>query len=377
MDSIEQREEQKVVNVKRRENWNLFTPERIEKLLNQNIDPAIGYLIWVKPSLGKEQVSEHIAALQSRGIRHLRTGISWAEWRNPEEKERIKEYIRQYAAHLQILPCLTFTPPELGIKPMVNSPPKDPGAYGLFVEEVILELGDCLEEVELWNEWNLETDWDDSVDPEYEIFIKMIREGAMAAHAHGKRVVLGGASRVSDKSTSILSRFSRTLADSIDVIGFHNLRGTWSDKFPHESLVEQKKSVWQAWGKNVPVYLTEYGFPVVDPENRFDLSRFEDIQVALFAYAVYASLAGAVDKVYWYTYKDHVIPSLRFATTGWEDVLQHYFGDTHEDGTPRKLGRLLMEGGPKHVLRYAVQNNMMPLVDEASLGRILSSSSVA
>ena len=125
------------------------------------------------------------------------------------------------------------------------------------------------------------------------------------------------------------------------------------------------------------VYLSEYGFPVVDPDHRFDISLLEDIQVALFAYEVYACLSKAIHRVYWYTYKDLVAPSLRYATTGWEDALQHHFGDTREDGTPRKLGRLLLEGGPLHILRFTVEKNMMSLVDRASLERVLQYASVA
>ena len=158
----------------------------------------------------------------------------------------------------------------------------------------------------------------------------------------------------------------------VDAVGLHNLRGTWSDDHPSSSLRHQAFLVQQAWGRKAPVWLTEYGLPIslLGVEGRgVTTDWLEHVQVALFAYAVYASIAGWFERIYWYTYKDEEHESLRFVTTGWEDKLQWYFGDTDQRGNPRLLARLLLEGGPIHVLRYAVKNQLMSLVDQASLGR--------
>jgi CDP-paratose 2-epimerase len=370
MDNIEQVEDE-IMTTTEVEDWQLITKQTIDSLIHSGRDHNLGYLIWTKPDTGKELVQEYIEALQKRSIRHLRTGISWAEWQDQDLREWIKWYIRKYSKHFTVLPCLTFTPPELGIKASVNSPPRDPSDYARFVARVLEELGDSFEDVELWNEWNISTDWLPELDPEFQIFSIMVRDAAETCHKFGKRAVLGGPSKITDITLARLKKFSTSLVNKIDIVGFHNLRGTWSDKIPSPPLSTQAKEIRRAWGKEVPVYFTEYSFAPIDEatNGRYNLELLEDIQVAVCAYAVYATLSGTIERAYWYTYKDLRSPSLRFATTGWEDILQHHFGDTKEDGAPRKLGRLLLEGGPLHVLYYGVEHNLMPLVDKASLDR--------
>lgn len=356
------------------EDWTRLTSERVEALIDEKREAACGYLIWTRRNHGEEGVRENIVALQKRKIAHLRTNISWCEWYEAGNRQWIAWYIREYARHFRVLPCLSFTPPALGIKPQVNAPPKDAAQFSIFVEEVLSELGTCFTEVELGNEWNIETDWDQSLDRDYVRLCEMIVRGAEVAHRYGKRTVLGGASKINDSTLLWLAIFrERGLFAHIDACGFHNLRGTWSDHVPPLALSMQAHLVQAVCGMRIGAWLTEYGFPVIDTENRFSSEWLEEVQVALFAYALYCVLSGAIERLYWYTYKDEVHESLRKATTGWEDVLQFYFGDTDQEEKPRLLGRLLMEGGPTAVLRYAVEKRLMPLVDEASLKRKLPS----
>lgn len=370
MKEIEQKEQSMHIPLSRE--WTTIDLARVDALLRTEAAPAIGYLVWTKQNHGEREVEETIQALRARQIIHLRTGISWAEWVEPEGREWIRWYIRRYAAHVTVLPCLTFTPPAYGIEPRVNAPPRDTSAYARFVNEVLTEFGEFFDAVELWNEWNLNTDWDPSLDPTYLIFATMVGEAAHVVRRFGKRVVLGGPSKVNDETLGILADLrDRGLTEHVDVLGFHNLRGTWSDHVPPPPLTIQAELLRVTWGRQAPIWLTEYGFPVADPEHRFDLSELEMIQVSLFAHMTYACLTGALERAYWYTYKDEVHVSLRAATTGWEDILQFYFGDTDEAGTPRLLGRLLSEGGPAHVLRFAAHENLFPFIDRASLGRNL------
>ena len=358
-----------------REHWDTFSPARMEELIAGAPPPAMGYLVWTRQSHGEEEVKENIEALRARRIGHIRTGISWAEWFHPEMRPWIRWYIGEYAKHFDVLPCFTFTPPELGIKPAVNAPPKDVRHYGKFVAEVLEELGGNFDTIELGNEWNLNTDWDPAIDPGHDVFIEMIAEGARAAKRFGKKVLLGGPSKVNlDVLEKVRLFRKRGLGKAVDILGFHNLRGTWSDRVAPPPLAAQADFLRDAWGAyGTPVWLTEYGFPPVDLEHgRWELDHLERIQVALFAYAVYACLAGKIGRCYWYTYKDEVHESLRFVTTGWEDRLQFHFGDTEEGGRTRLLGRVLAERGPLGVLRYAAREGLMPLVEHASLGRVLA-----
>ncbi len=397
--------------------------------MHEKVVPGLGYLVWKKipaqclddPSLelalrngdteceygrlvetARTDVLHTIEALRARNIRHVRTGISWAEWYRPGGQAYAKWYIRAYKdAGFHILPTLTYTPPELGVESGTNAPPRDLRTYAHFVGEVCDTLQDCFDEVELWNEWNLNTDWDPQYDPEYRIFAVMIGLGASAARARGMSVVLGGMSKVNDRTLILLRTLLRTgVGGYLDAIGFHNLRGTWSDHIPPPPLDEQGNLIEEEWAAAERVrpddvefeqalstlsersaprlerrrsphghYLTEYGFPPVPFGTRRSQQELEEIQVVLFAEMTRLLLSGRLSRGYWYTLRDKVSPSVRFTTTGWEDWLQYYYGDSHEDGSPKLLGSLLLEGGPTAVLSYVEKLGLWHLLDEASLKR--------
>ena len=403
----------------------------------QNSFSGLGYLVWMKlpqefladsdlpayleADLSKEsdeslqklhaakQYVEDVArVLSARGIQHLRTGMSWAEWVTPQGRRWIEWYMRKLAGRFEVLPNLTFTPPELGVESRVNAAPNDLLSYARFVQDAIARLGDCFTEVELWNEWDLITDWDPVLDPQLEKFSAMVALGAMTARHFGKRPVLGGMSGVKPQTLGEIEAFARKGAMRyFDAVGFHNLRGTWSDKVPPSSLSIQKEEVEAAASVKpdeeksrafirqiarlsetdpelaailrkeiarprqgpISVYVTEYGFPTTDPEEGFARDYLEAIQATLFANCARLVEQGSVERIYWYTFRDLRSPSLRFATTGWEDVLQYFYGDTQENGTPKLLGDLLDRGGPSKVLEHVRERNLWHLVDAASLDR--------
>ena len=125
-------------------NWNEYTPEWVEELIEKTAQPPImGYMVWTRQNHGEDEVREYIEALTRRQIPYLRTGLSWAEWVDPQGREWIKWYMGEYARHFDVLPCLTFTPPEYAVLPknMVNLPPSDPSLYAAFVHEAIEECG--------------------------------------------------------------------------------------------------------------------------------------------------------------------------------------------------------------------------------------------
>lgn len=419
----------------RSNDWGHITRERIESLLADNPSfGGVGYLIWTKIEHAclartdlKDLLTEDLSArsdldacgmqvrdaqarvrraietLSKRGITRVCLGVSWCDWHCFPRGGRawIRWYLHEFAQHFKVLPRITFTPPPLTANQgTINSPPTRLAAYAEFVHEFLVEFGDLCEEfVELWNEWNLDTDWKRDEDPDLAKFASMVAMGALVAHHHGKRVLLGGMAGITKQSIAGLAELARRgLLEYVDAVGFHDLRGTWGDQTPSAQipqqvsyvrgtlrtpplgmssaspalasiLREQYRAERGALRAPKQIWLTEYGFPVVDPERRFEQAYLERIQVALFAYATYSVLAGDVERVYWYTFQDFVGESVRKHTTGWEDVLQYYYGDTCERGERRLLGNLLDEGGPERVLRYAAEHNLFPLVDAASLGR--------
>ena len=372
------------------DDWEQLTQESLADLLAAQDDLRVGYMIWLKLTHSKAEIKEAREALKRRHLHRLRTGLSWCEWVSGDEvRNQILENLKGFSDDgFAMLLCLSFTPPTISMateeseRYKTNVPPKNPLDYAAFVKEVILALREHdirFVGLELWNEWNLDTDWNAEVyDPRYEHFVAMIAAAAKVAHELGAEVTLGGMSKANETSLALVREFAaRGLFSDIDYIGFHNLRGTWSDSAPQPTLMEQALLVKEAAGIATTPVLSEYGFPVrvtkLTHDRTITLEELERIQVALFAYMVYSSLKGYIECGYWYTLRDEEHVSLRAATTGWEDVLQWYFGDTDEAGNVRLLGRLLIEGGPAHVLRYAVAHGLMPLVKKASLGRVLES----
>lgn len=426
--------------------WSSFTPARLSSLPDYSPDDAPGYLIWAKidpACLARKDLAELLAhgcpddaelnrhlseakgfiwracrSLKKRSITKICIGISWCDyvcW--PGGKAWIEWYLKEFAeAGFDILPRITFTPPKLAIDAdqggTINSPPRDSLLYAAFLHEFLGLYGSLFGEyVELWNEWNLDTDWKRELDPDLRIFQEMIALGALVVHGFGKKAVLGGMAGITDENIRDLSEFAHQgLFRYVDVIGFHDLRGTWSDDIPSDTIPNQvryirgcarartyrhaalaydiDKAIERARG-NMPLHvtlleqrfrlrpehalpeawLTEYGFPAVCPEGRFRELYLQEIQAALFAYATDCIRSKAIPRVYWYTYQDQIAESVRKHTTGFEDVLQYYYGDTSEQGDCRLLGRLLDQGGPERVHEYALKNRMFPLVDKASLGR--------
>ena len=427
--------------------WSSFTPQRVRTLPRYTDAHAPGFLVWAKidhaclyrhdlaellseePSTAElersgDECRKAVAAAKARirhavrelricGIRRICTGVSWCDMHcMPGAHAWVRWYLEAFAEHFEVLPRVTFTPPPLteGGKYTINAAPAEPVAYAEFLHGLLEEFGDLFGDyVELWNEWNIVTDWQVDLDPGYQTFMTMIACGALVAHHHGKEAVLGGMTGVSDENACGLVNFAtHGLFRYIDVVGFHDLRGTWSDDVPSASIPEQVQYVRtaisfppakHAWllasveqaalrangetqrviheqqfrlrkADDLPdVWLTEYGFPVVDPDQKFSEQHLQDIQLALFAYLADCIRSGALTRGYWYTFQDFVGESVRKHTTGWEDVLQHYYGIVCEQGECRLLGTLLKWGGPHSVHRYALQHELFSLVDAASLGR--------
>ncbi len=69
--------------------------------------------------------------LRRLGIRHLRTGISWADWYRPKAEEwfdRQMEALDDFATTM----TLCFTPEHLGMTPHYSSPPKNTDDFAEF-----------------------------------------------------------------------------------------------------------------------------------------------------------------------------------------------------------------------------------------------------
>lgn len=298
--------------------------------------PSLGILEWF--NTGEEaRVERVLASMRSIGCKHLRTGISWAEWHTPEGGDWYEWLLPRLASEVEVLPCFTYTPPSLGIVAKTSSPPREPKKYADFIDQIITRFGSCFNTVELWNEPNNSSEWDWTLDPQWHVFTQMIIGAAYWAKQRGKRTVLGGLSPMDPAWLQMM--FKRNVMEHVDIIGIHGFPGVWETQWPGwpaqisvvQKLLEENASSARIW-------ITETGFSTWQHDEYQQLQRFVE------------ATRVPVDRIYWYSMED--LHANRPTVDGFHmDEREYHFGLTRHDGTPKLLYRLWSESGLEGVVQ--------------------------
>jgi beta-xylosidase len=74
------------------------------------------------------------------GVRHVRTGLSWAESHQDGAMEWF-DTIMDALVQFDVCATLCFTPPSRGVRPCHTSPPADPGEFAYFAQVVAERYG--------------------------------------------------------------------------------------------------------------------------------------------------------------------------------------------------------------------------------------------
>jgi CDP-paratose 2-epimerase len=232
-------------------------------------------------------VQRALEALASLPVRHLRTSISWCDWVREGGEEWYRWLLPRLIENTNVLPCFLYTPPALGLLPKTSSPPRDPAAYGEFVEMVLREYPGAFPYVELWNEPNNYIEWDWTVDPEWKIFAEMIAGAASRARALGVQPVLGGMSPFDPNWLDLM--FKRGALEHVDVIGVHGFPGTWEAVWEGWSVhVDRVQAVLDAHDGKQRLWVTEAGYSTWAHDEFGQLRTMVDL------------VEAPVDRVYWY-----------------------------------------------------------------------------
>jgi hypothetical protein len=193
------------------------------------------------------------------------------------------------------------------------------------------------------------------------MFVDMLAPAAQIVRESGFKVLLGGLTKFIETLDWLERHGPLGVLDHADAVGFHILRGTWSEKCPPQPLSERiaaiKATMRTFADRDIPVFLDEVGFATLDLKLEVPQEELEEIQAALFADTFLALADGSAAYAYWYSAEDKIVDSVRFITTGWEDILQYFFGDTDMEGNPKLLRTLLEQGGPIRVLEYIESRN--------------------
>jgi len=95
-----------------------------------HFDPALGICQWFHFQ-DDARLALAVEWLRRLGVRHVRTGLSWAEWHLPGAErwfDRLVEALDPFETTL----TLCFTPPGAGLRPHHTSPPRDVAEFARF-----------------------------------------------------------------------------------------------------------------------------------------------------------------------------------------------------------------------------------------------------
>ena len=100
----------------------------------ERFDPRLGICQWFHYE--DHRLDDAVAWLRRLGVKHLRTGISWADWHRPDA---VRWFDRQMAAleEFELTITLCFTPPSRGRRPHHTSPPQALEEFAQFTDEVL------------------------------------------------------------------------------------------------------------------------------------------------------------------------------------------------------------------------------------------------
>ena len=287
--------------------------------------PAIGILQWFH--IGEyEKAEQTITELELLGVKLLRTGISWADLYRQEGKEWYDWLLPKLAAHFELLPCFTYTPPSIGLEEKTSAPPRNTKDYADMLDLLITDYGGYFEYIELWNEPNNKSEWDFTLDREWTIFADMIIKAAFWARQRGKKTVLGGMSPISPRWLDLMG--AHGVLEHIDVAGFHGFPGTFDTDFKGwKRNIAEVQEVLDNHQSEARLWITECGYSTWKHDELRQADEFTEI------------LDLPIDRVYWYSLFD--LQEEKETVDGFHlDDREYFFGILKAGGRPKLLHTL-------------------------------------
>jgi CDP-paratose 2-epimerase len=274
-----------------------------------------------------------VQLLRELGVRHLRTGISWADYVRPGGKAW---YDRQMAAlaEFEVLLSIWHVPPSVSEAGTCNSPPRRLRDFADFIDQVITEYGNAFAHLELWNEPNNRYKWNfPAHDPAWRKFGEMIGDAAYWAKHRGKSTVLGGMIPVDHHWLNLMGEYG--VLRYIDAVAIHAFPGMWFPDHPNWDW----HGHWEGWDQKVdyiaahadgrPVWVTETGIAT------WDLALNRRSKYELQVEALRNAAAAPAERVYWYSLID--LDPAREAIEGF-----------HVDENEYHMGLVTFDGHRKH-----------------------------
>ncbi len=101
--------------------------------------PDMGICQWIQFG-DYDGLNRTVDWLRRLKVKHLRTGISWADSHIPSAWSWFDAMMGAFE-EFDVLATLCFTPPSRGISPHHTSPPLEPGEFAYFAQQVVRRYG--------------------------------------------------------------------------------------------------------------------------------------------------------------------------------------------------------------------------------------------
>jgi beta-xylosidase len=109
------------------------TPKRACRQFAEHT-PALGVCQWVH--FEDHRLSAMVRWLKELGVRHLRTGLSWADSERPGAEAWFDRQMRAFEP-FELTVTFCFTPEHKGLSPHHTSPPRDPREFADFCGRMV------------------------------------------------------------------------------------------------------------------------------------------------------------------------------------------------------------------------------------------------
>lgn len=109
------------------------SPKRAAALFN-NFTPEFGICQWFH--FEDHRLQDGVCWLKKLGVRHLRTGLSWADWLRPNAGAWFDHQMKALEP-FDVTLTFCFTPESAGIKPHYTSPPRDVNEFAEFCGQMV------------------------------------------------------------------------------------------------------------------------------------------------------------------------------------------------------------------------------------------------
>jgi CDP-paratose 2-epimerase len=276
-------------------------------------------------------VDRALRLMDDLGCRHLRTGISWADYHRPGGRAWYDWQMKALKG-VEVLLSVWHTPPSLSEDGTTAAPPRRLQDYADLIDIIITDYGDCFSALELWNEPANRYKWDfENHDPHWRKFGEMVGMAAYWARHRGRKTVLGGMIPVDHHWLELMRDYGAL--QYMDVVAIHAFPGMWWSGGANWDW----HSHWDGWDDKIgyirgharkPIWVTETGLATWDLSSR-RAARL-DLQVQMLLDAA----AAPAERVYWYSLVD--LDPRREAIEGFHvDENEYHMGLCTADGRPK------------------------------------------